>query len=118
MKPTEVKLEIVRIKKNMILEDSLVRIQMRYMDEDNFKERVSKQEKIIAEAAASIRKIRHQRKNAILEIGKIEQHMRWEKRRLVVLNNFENIERLKSMADKIETMSKEMIKHGEEHSNP
>jgi len=108
MKPAEVKTEITKIRKNLVLEDWWTKVHMGYMDEKNFNERMAKQKAIIAEAAAAIRKIRSQRKNAIYEIGKIEQHRRWEKKRLVVLENFERIERLKEMASKIDTISKEL----------
>lgn len=108
MKPAEVKTEITKIKKNLVLEDWWTKVHVGYMDEKNFNEQIAEQQAIIAEAAAVIRKIRDRRKNAIYEIGKIEQHRRWEKRRLVVLENFEKIERLKEMADKIETISKEI----------
>ena len=97
-KPANIRDKINSLKEALMLGDVITKTHMGYLDNDNFNERVAKQQAIITEAAATIRKIRKQRDNAIMEIGKIEQSQRYDKRRLTELENYEKIELFKKLA--------------------
>lgn len=116
MKPSEVRAEITRIKGSMKLENILIEAREKRMNDEVFDSRIAEQEEIIAEAEEMMAIIQNQRHNAPDEIAKIKQHMQWEKKRLAVLENFEKIERLKSIVQKLSTISKEMT-NGKAHSN-
>lgn len=112
-KPANIRDNIKSLKESLALRDVLVKTHLRYLDRDHFDERVAKQQAIIDEAATVIRKIRKQRDDAIMEIGKIEQNQRYDKRKLIKLENYEKIELLK----KLDGLLRKETTDGEEHNN-
>ncbi len=116
MKPQRVKEQIARIKEQMRVEEILIKTHERYRDTENHGERVAKQKTIIMEAEKAIAVIRHEYERALREISKIKLNMRWEEKRLIVLENWEKIEKLKKMAKELETVRKE-TDDGEERDN-
>lgn len=111
MTPSEVKALISRIKENMVEERILIKAHQRYRDEKNYSERMAKQRKIAAEATEAMILIQKEYDDSPGIIAKIEQKMKREKKRLVVLKNHEKIERLKKMAHKLATISKKSKCH-------
>lgn len=107
MTPSEVKALISRIKENMVLERILIKTHQRYRDEKNYNERMAKQRKIVAEATEALALIQREYDDSPGIIAKIERKMKRENKRLVVLNNYERIERLKKTVHKLATMMKE-----------
>ncbi len=108
MTPSEVKEYISRIKENMVEERVLIKAYQRDRDEKNYIERTAKQRKIIAEAVESLALIQREYDDSPDKIAKIEQKMKRENKRLVVLNNYERIERLKKIFHQLATTSKEI----------
>ncbi len=108
MTPSEVKEYISRIKENMVEERVLIKAYQRDRDEKNYIERTAKQRKIIAEAVKSLALIQREYDDSPDKIAKIEQKMKRENKRLVVLNNYERIERLKKIFHQLATTSKEI----------
>lgn len=106
MTPSEIKECIARIKENMVEEKALINTYRRYRDEENYSERTAKQRKIIAEAIESLTLIQREYDDSPDKIAKIEQKMKRENKRLVVLNNYEKIERLKKAVGKLSEIRK------------
>lgn len=116
MEPLEVRKKIRKIEEHITLQNILVKSHLEYLDPEEFDKRIAEQKTIIDEAVAVIRTLRQRRKDAVKEIGKIEQWQRYERRQLIILRNYKNIQLLKKMAKDVKKMSKE-THDGEKHND-
>lgn len=116
MKSTNVRDKIKRLREKLKLDEIMIHNYERDRDVENYKERISKQKGIIAEAEKAVAFIRHQRKTALGKIARVKQSKRYTIRQLIKLENFDKIEKMLKLATQIETMSEEMS-DGEKHNN-
>ena len=113
MKPNEIRTKIRRLRESIKLDGVMIKNYERDRDAKNYQERIAKQRAIILEAEQSIAKIRHQRKTAAKKIAKVKQNLRYSKRRLTELENYDKIELLKKLA----ALLRKETKDGESNSN-
>ena len=101
LKPAEIKQKIISLKESMKLDDVIVKTNLSYLDVDQCNERIFEQQVILNHARSQIEKIRSQHDNAVLEIGKIERTQRYDKRQIVLLENYAKIQKIKDLVAKI-----------------
>jgi len=101
LKPAEIKQKIISLKESMKLDDVIVKTNLSYLDVDQCNERISEQQVILDEANHKIEKIQSQYDNAVMEIGKIERTQRYDKRQIVLLENYAKIQKIKDLVEQI-----------------
>ena len=101
LKPAECRQKIKGLKESIKLDDVMIKTHLSYLDVDKHQKRISEQQVILDEANRKIEKIQSQHANAVMEIGKIERTSRYNKRQIVLLENYAKIQKLKDLVAKI-----------------